>query len=69
MKEEDLSHRGLMKLANAKLSYLIELLNIELYERRNGTQSTSQDYKIKIDEKYNKLTKDIFTKDKMIGEK
>lgn len=69
MKEEDLSHRGLMKLANAKLSYLIELLNIELYERRNGTQNTSQDYKIKIDEKYNKLTKDIFTKDKMIGEK
>lgn len=69
MKEEDLSHRGLMKLANAKLSYLIDLLNIELYERRNGTQNTSQDYKIKIDEKYNKLTKDIFTKDKMIGEK
>lgn len=69
MREEDLSHRGLMKLANAKLDYLINLIKIEEYERRFGNNTTDLSYKTRVEENYNNKCKEIFTKDKLIGER
>ena len=66
-KEDELSHRGLFKLANAKLDLLIDLMQVEQYERKNGETVEIAQWRADANEKYKNRRKQIFTNDKLKG--
>lgn len=68
MREDDLSHRGLFKLANAKLDYLIDLLKLEFYERSVGSNGNTLSQRSQAHDKYLERRKQIFNQDITKGE-
>ena len=67
MSDSQLSHRGLMKMANAKMDYIIELGKVEMFIRKNGETQEINDYMAKVDENYKKRVRQIYAEDKSIG--
>lgn len=67
MKEDELSHRGLFKLANAKLDLLIELMQLEQFERKNGGTVEVSQWRSDAHDRYSKRKRQIFTNDKLKG--
>ena len=67
MSESELSHRGLMKMANAKMDYIIELGKVERFIRKNGETQEINEYMAKVDENYKKRVRQIYAEDKSIG--
>ena len=66
MNESELSHRGLMKLANAKLDYLLEMSKVESFIRKNGETEEIMRYASSSSEKYNKRVRQIYAEDKLL---
>jgi len=67
MSESELSHRGLMKISNAKLDYIIELGKVERFIRKNGETPEVNRYMAQADEKYKKRVNQIYAEDKMLS--
>ena len=65
--ESELSHRGLMKLANAKLDYLIEMNRVENFIRKNGETDEVKKYSSDVSEKYSKRVRQIYAEDKLLN--
>lgn len=66
MSESELSHRGLMKMANAKMDYIIELGKVERFISKNGETKEVNDYMAKVDENYKKRVHQIYAEDKLL---
>lgn len=67
MRESGLSHRGLMKVANAKMDYIIELGKIERFIRKNGETPEINDYMEKVDREFIQKIHRIYNEDRTIG--
>ena len=67
MSESELSHRGLMKMANAKMDYIIELGKIERFIRKNGETAEVNDYMRNVDDKYKKRVHQIYEEDRTLN--
>lgn len=67
MSKSQLSHRGLMKMANAKMDYLIELGKVERFIRKNGETPEVNGYMAQADEKYKKRVHQIYAEDKLLS--
>lgn len=67
MSESELSHRGLMKMANAKLDYLLELRKIDGFIAKNGETEEVNRYATAVEEKYKSRVRQIYAEDKMIN--
>lgn len=65
--ESSLSHRGLMKLANAKLDYAIELNQLEGFIRMNGDTQDTRRYREGVISKYKLRVRQIYDEDKRIN--
>lgn len=63
MSESKLSYRGLAKLANAKLGYLIDLQQVENYQRKNGTTEELLRYQADLFDKYQNRVREIYAED------
>lgn len=63
MSESKLSYRGLVKLANAKLGYLIDLQQVENYQRKNGSSDEIMRYQADLFDKYQRRVKEIYIED------
>jgi len=66
-RENGLSHRGLMKMANAKLDYLLELNKVERFVRKNGETPEILRYSELADKKYTKRVQQIYAEDKTLN--
>lgn len=66
MSESELSHRGLMKMANAKMDYIIELGRVERFIRKNGETQEINEYMAKVHDKYTKRVHQIYAEDKLL---
>ncbi len=66
MNESELSHRGLMKLANAKLDYLLEMSKVERFVQRNGETDDILRYASNANDKYNNRVRQIYAEDKSL---
>lgn len=66
MSESELSHRGLMKMGNAKLDYLIEIEKVERFIRQNGETAEVNDYMRQAEDKYRKRVSQIYSEDKTL---
>ena len=69
MSESELSHRGLMKVANAKMDYVIELDKIERFIRKNGETPEINYYMDKVDREFIKKIHRIYNEDKLLNMK
>lgn len=67
MTESVLSHRGLMKIANAKLDYLMELRKVDAFISKNGETEEVNRYEVEINEKYANRVRQIYAEDKTIN--
>lgn len=67
MSESELSHRGLMKIANAKMDYIIELGKIERFILKNGETEEVNDYMRNVDDKYKKRVHQIYEEDRTLN--
>lgn len=67
MSESELSHRGLMKMANAKLDYMIKLNQYERFIIKNGETSESLRYLSSIEDNFKDRVKQIYAEDKTIN--
>lgn len=67
MSESELSHRGLMKMANAKMDYIIELGKVERFIRKNGETEEVNDYMRNVDDKYKKRVHQIYEEDRTLN--
>lgn len=65
--ENGLSHRGLMKMANAKLDYLLEMGRVERFIRKNGETEEVLKYATEAEEKYYKRIRQIYADDKILN--
>ena len=65
--ENGLSHRGLMKIANAKMDYLLEMNRVERFIRKNGETPEILRYSELADEKYKKRVHQIYNEDKTLN--
>lgn len=66
-KENGLSHRGLMKMANAKLDYLLEMSKVERFIQKNGETEEINRYSALADEKYKQRVQQIYAEDKTLN--
>lgn len=66
-RENGLSHRGLMKMANAKLDYLLEMGKIERFIRKNGETEEINHHAALADEKYKQRVQQIYAEDKTLN--
>ena len=66
-KENGLSHRGLMKMANAKLDYLLEMSRVERFIQKNGETEEINRYSALADEKYKQRVQQIYAEDKTLS--
>lgn len=69
MREDDLSHRGLMKIISAKIDYLTELFKIEKLAEQTGEVTEIMNARLENSEKYQKRVRQIFSQDKLINER
>ena len=67
MNESELSHRGLMKMANAKLDYLLELNKVEQFIRKNGETDEIRRYSASASDKFKQRTQQIYAEDKTLN--
>jgi len=67
MSESGLSHRGLMKMANAKLDYLLELRKIDGFIAKNGETEEVNNYAIAVEDKYKNRVKQIYAEDRRLN--
>lgn len=67
MSESELSHRGLMKIANAKMDYLIELEKVERFIRKNGDTEDVNRYMETVEDRFKKRVHQIYAEDRTIG--
>lgn len=65
--ENGLSHRGLMKMANAKLDYLLEMSRVERFIQKNGETEEINHYSALADEKYKQRVQQIYAEDKTLN--
>ena len=65
--ENGLSHRGLMKMANAKLDYLLELNKVERFIQKNGETDEINRYASLASEQYSKRVRQIYAEDKSLN--
>ena len=65
--ENGLSHRGLMKMANAKLDYLLELSRVERFIQKNGETEEINNYAVLADEKYRQRVNQIYADDRKLN--
>lgn len=65
-RENGLSHRGLMKMANAKLDYLLEMNKVERFIQKNGETNEIVRYSALSDEKYKQRVQQIYAEDKTL---
>lgn len=65
MREDDLSHRGLMKMILAQIKFLTELYMIEKLEEKSGFSPELADRRAKNFEEFEKRKKQIFAQDKL----
>ena len=56
-----------MKMANAKMDYIIELGKVERFISKNGETKEVNDYMVKVDENYKKRVHQIYAEDKMLS--
>lgn len=66
MSESELSHRGLMKMANAKMDYIIELGRVERFIRKNGETQEINEYMAKVHDNYTRRVHQIYAEDKLL---
>lgn len=66
-RENGLSHRGLMKMANAKLDYLLEMNKVERFIQKNGETNEIVRYSALSDEKYKQRVQQIYAEDKTLN--
>ena len=66
-RENGLSHRGLMKMANAKLDYLLEIGRVERFIQKNGETEEINRYSALADEKYKQRVQQIYAEDKTLN--
>ena len=69
MREDELSHRGLMKMILAQIKFLTELYMIEKLEEKSGYSPELADRRAKNFEEFEKRKKQIFAQDKLINER
>lgn len=67
MSESGLSHRGLMKMANAKLDYILELRKIDWFIAKNGETEEVNNYAILVEDKYKNRVKQIYAEDRRLN--
>ena len=65
--ENGLSHRGLMKMANAKLDYLLEMSRVERFIQKNGETEEINHYSVLADEKYKQRVNQIYADDRKLN--
>lgn len=65
--ENGLSHRGLMKMANAKLDYLLEMGRVERFIQKNGETEEINNYAVLADEKYRQRVNQIYADDRKLN--
>ena len=65
--ENGLSHRGLMKMANAKLDYLLEMSKVERFIQKNGETEEINHYSALADEKYRQRVNQIYADDRKLN--
>lgn len=65
--ESGLSHRGLMKMANAKLDYLLEMGRVERFIQKNGETEEINNYAVLADEKYRQRVNQIYADDRKLN--
>lgn len=66
-RENGLSHRGLMKMANAKLDYLLEMSRVDRFIQKNGETEEINRYSALADEKYKQRVQQIYAEDKTLN--
>lgn len=66
-RENGLSHRGLMKMANAKLDYLLEMDRVGKFIQKNGETEEIIHYSALADEKYKQRVQQIYAEDKTLN--
>lgn len=66
MNESQLSHRGLMKMANAKMDYIIELEKVERFIRKNGETEEINRYMVDVEDRFKKRVHHIYAEDKLL---
>ena len=64
--ENNLSHRGLMKMANAKLDYLLEMNRVERFIQKNGETEEILRYSALSSDKYKQRVQQIYAEDKTL---
>lgn len=67
MSESELSHRGLMKMANAKLDYLIQLLKYEGFVRQNGESPEAFRFLSAAEDNYKHRAHEVYKEDKQLN--
>ena len=67
MNESQLSHRGLMKMANAKMDYLIELEKVERFIRKNGETEDVNRYMEAVEDRFKHTVHKIYAEDKQLN--
>lgn len=69
MREDELSHRGLMKMILAQIKFLTELYMIERLEEKSGFSPELADRRAKNFEEFEKRKKQIFAQDRLSNER
>lgn len=69
MREDELSHRGLMKMILAQIKFLTELYMIERLEEKSGFSPELADRRAKNFEEFEKRKRQIFAQDKLSNER
>lgn len=67
MSESELSHRGLMKMANAKLSYLIEMRRVDAFIAKNGETEDIKRYAMAVEDRHCHRIRQIYAEDKQLN--
>lgn len=67
MSESELSHRGLMKMANAKLDYLIQIRKYEGFVAKNGETAEALGYLSSVEDKFKRRVREIHAEDKQLN--
>ena len=65
--ENGLSHRGLMKMANAKLDYLLEMSKVERFVQKNGETEEINHYAAAADDNYRRRVNQIYADDRKLN--
>lgn len=67
MSENGLSHRGLMKMANAKLDYLLELRKVDAFIAKHGETDEIMRYAVRAEERHADRVKQIYADDRTLN--